>query len=257
MIHRDIKPENLLVNLSDMGIKLCDFGFARSLPVTHKPDLTDYVATRWYRAPELLVGSLQYGPEVDMFAIGCIMAEITDGSPLLPGESELDQLSLMQRVLGPLTSDHLEAFFSNPRFQGTHIPSRLNRGTGISSIQQRFGVKISKSGMALLMWFLEQDPALRISADAAIRDPYFDGVWSSINARRIGRASTVYSCVPRTTSKIGLPPTIESRQSSTESLMSLPRANSKGESDLRATRAPIAHRINNLFPLNIRPSHAR
>lgn len=90
MIHRDIKPENLLLN-SDNTLKLCDFGFARMANQRGQP-FTDYVATRWYRAPELLLGSPNYGKPVDIWAIGCIMGEITDGNPLFPGESEIDQL---------------------------------------------------------------------------------------------------------------------------------------------------------------------
>ncbi len=65
VIHRDIKPENILVNLSDMSIKLCDFGFSRMVPMAKKPDLTNYVGTRWYRSPERLVGCANYGTPVD------------------------------------------------------------------------------------------------------------------------------------------------------------------------------------------------
>lgn len=68
-------------------------------------DLTDYVATRWYRAPELLLGDTGYGKSVDLWAIGCIMGELIDGQPLFPGESEIDQLYVIQKVLGPLTQE--------------------------------------------------------------------------------------------------------------------------------------------------------
>ena len=88
VIHRDIKPENLLVN-PDGSLKICDFGFARTLPIKGT-QLTDYVATRWYRAPELLLGSNSYSKPVDIWAIGCIMGELVDGQPLFPGESEID-----------------------------------------------------------------------------------------------------------------------------------------------------------------------
>ena len=83
------------------SLKICDFGFARVLNNRVGSGLTDYVATRWYRAPELLLSNY-YGKEVDIWAIGCIMGEITDGDALFPGESEIDQLFCIQKILGPL-----------------------------------------------------------------------------------------------------------------------------------------------------------
>jgi cyclin-dependent kinase-like len=102
VIHRDIKPENLLINPKRKELKICDFGFARVLNSKAGAGLTDYVATRWYRAPELLL-SPHYGKEVDIWAAGCIMGEITDGEALFPGESEIDQLFCIQKILGKLT----------------------------------------------------------------------------------------------------------------------------------------------------------
>ncbi len=104
MIHRDIKPENLLINPKKKELKICDFGFARVLDKKAIGlGLTDYVATRWYRAPELLLSN-HYGKEVDIWAAGCIMGEISDGDALFPGESEIDQLFCIQKILGKLTS---------------------------------------------------------------------------------------------------------------------------------------------------------
>lgn len=96
IIHRDIKPENLLIS-GEQTLKLCDFGFARILPQPHQQRdsqgaLTEYVATRWYRSPELLLGTLQYGKPADLWAVGCIIAEISTGQPVFPGESEIDQV---------------------------------------------------------------------------------------------------------------------------------------------------------------------
>lgn len=100
-IHRDIKPENLLVSTEGI-LKICDMGFA-----TLKADgpLTDYVATRWYRPPELLLGG-DYGPEIDIWAVGCILAELTDGQPLFPGADEVDQLYQTISGLGNLPEEH-------------------------------------------------------------------------------------------------------------------------------------------------------
>ncbi len=98
IIHRDIKPENLLIT-NDFQLKLCDFGFARNFNRNKKEHLTDYVATRWYRSPELLISNGAYGPEVDFWAIGCIMGELSDGNPLFPGENDIDQINCIVKVL--------------------------------------------------------------------------------------------------------------------------------------------------------------
>ncbi|CAO2604352.1 Cyclin-dependent kinase-like 4 [Lemmus lemmus] len=94
----DVKPENILITKQGM-IKICDFGFARILTVPGDA-YTDYVATRWYRAPELLVGDTKYGSSVDIWAIGCVFAELLTGHPLWPGQSDVDQLYLIIRTLG-------------------------------------------------------------------------------------------------------------------------------------------------------------
>jgi cyclin-dependent kinase-like len=114
VIHRDIKPENLLISL-DHRLKLCDFGFARTLAKTNTSPITDYVATRWYRAPELLLGNGLYDKKIDIWAIGCIMGELIDGKPLIPGDSDLDQLHRTVKLLGPLTDDQLGMLRKNPR----------------------------------------------------------------------------------------------------------------------------------------------
>ena len=142
VIHRDIKPENLLVSL-DNTLKLCDFGFARTMP-QRGAALTDYVATRWYRAPELLLAWEQngqayaaYGQAVDMWAIGCIMGELIDGQPLFPGESEIDQLYLIQRVrtltmLHLHISNHALPFMMPQCTCGVVLLSLLTSGVGSS-----------------------------------------------------------------------------------------------------------------------------
>ncbi|XP_076888106.1 serine/threonine-protein kinase MHK-like [Bidens hawaiensis] len=94
--HRDLKPENLLV--TDNTIKIADFGLARE--VSSSPPFTDYVSTRWYRAPEVLLQSSSYTPAIDMWAVGAILAELFTSYPMFPGESEIDQLYKICCVLG-------------------------------------------------------------------------------------------------------------------------------------------------------------
>jgi len=87
-MHRDIKPENFLVSEDGKQVKLADFGLAKSFK--EKVNLTEYVSTRWYRAPELALLSKNYNQQVDVFALGCIMGEMYLGRPLFPGRTEAD-----------------------------------------------------------------------------------------------------------------------------------------------------------------------
>ncbi|ETO05800.1 cyclin-dependent kinase-like protein [Reticulomyxa filosa] len=185
IIHRDIKPENLLINVSPQPLlKLCDFGFARIIDNNDNDDnngnnnnnhqqqsLTDYVATRWYRAPELLLGFKNYNKPIDIWAIGCIVAELIDSQPLFPGESDLDQLFLIRKVLGPLTEQQKELFSKNPRFLGATLPEIANPQT----LSRRYqGHKTFHSSLlSLLKGLLEMDETQRLTIEQAHQHPYF------------------------------------------------------------------------------------
>ncbi|KIH62215.1 hypothetical protein ANCDUO_07503 [Ancylostoma duodenale] len=95
--HRDMKPENIMCNGTEL-VKIADFGLARE--VRSKPPYTDYVSTRWYRAPEILLRSTSYNSPIDIWALGCIMAELYMLRPLFPGTSELDQLFKIVTIMG-------------------------------------------------------------------------------------------------------------------------------------------------------------
>jgi len=106
VLHRDLKPGNLLVN-SDCGLKICDFGLARglSLPpedpeISKAAMMTEYVATRWYRAPEIMLSSSNYSKAIDIWSIGCIFAELLSGKVLFPGKDYVHQMSLIINILG-------------------------------------------------------------------------------------------------------------------------------------------------------------
>lgn len=99
--HRDMKPENLLVTKKNV-VKIADFGLARE--IRSSPPYTDYISTRWYRAPEILLRSTNYNSGVDIFALGCIMAELYNLNPLFTGDSQIDQLNKIIAVLGTIPS---------------------------------------------------------------------------------------------------------------------------------------------------------
>jgi cyclin-dependent kinase-like len=135
--------------------------------------MTDYVATRWYRSPELLLGYSDYGPEVDMWAIGCIMGELSDGQPLFPGDSEMDMLYLIQKVLGALTPEQQESFNKNPRFLGLKFPSDV---TKLETLEKKYTGKLSKNALSLMTGLLKMDPTERFTGEQALAHPYFDDI---------------------------------------------------------------------------------
>ncbi|XP_044176321.1 cyclin-dependent kinase-like 5 isoform X1 [Acropora millepora] len=167
VIHRDIKPENLLIS-KDGVLKLCDFGFARAMTVNGSGQFTDYVATRWYRSPELLLGA-PYGKPVDMWAIGCILGELSDGQPVFPGESEIDQLFTIQKVLGALPPDQMEMFYNNPRFKGLKFPTSIVPQT----LGRKYAGVISGIMLSFMQATLQLDPKERFSIIDAYNHPAF------------------------------------------------------------------------------------
>ncbi|KAG9481140.1 hypothetical protein GDO78_010408 [Eleutherodactylus coqui] len=186
-IHRDVKPENILITKHSV-IKLCDFGFARIL--TGPSDYyTDYVATRWYRAPELLVGDTQYGPPVDVWAIGCVFAELLSGVPLWPGKSDVDQLYLIRKSLGDLIPRHQQVFSTNQFFSGVSIPDPENT----EPLEQRFP-NISSHALGLMKGCLHMDPLERLTCLQLLEHPYFDSIRKEAGAakdpERISRKQT-------------------------------------------------------------------
>ena len=169
IIHRDVKPENLLIT-ENMELKLCDFGFARLISGSCTEKLTDYVATRWYRAPELLLTQGEYGKEVDYWAIGCIMGELVDGNPLFPGENEIDQIYCIQKVLGNLTEEQMDMFYNNPLFSGKNL---LNV-TKPETLQRRYMGKLNKVDISFMKGLLELDPKKRLNGKNVFSHPYFE-----------------------------------------------------------------------------------
>ena len=172
IVHRDIKPENLLVGSDDTAsdaLKLCDFGFARQLK-RHKANepLTDYVATRWYRAPELLYLK-QYSEAIDIWSAGCIFAEILGRKAFLQGKNYQDQLNVIFQVVGPPTEQDLEVV-PNPEVRD-YIRKMIKPGHKQVPLRERFP-KASDKALDLLHKMLAFNPHHRPSAADCLAHPY-------------------------------------------------------------------------------------
>ncbi|XP_072044482.1 mitogen-activated protein kinase 1-like [Amphiura filiformis] len=113
VLHRDLKPSNLLLNTT-CDLKICDFGLARIADPNHDHTgfLTEYVATRWYRAPEIMLNSKGYTKSIDIWSVGCILAEMLSNRPIFPGKHYLDQLNHILAILGSPTSDDLKCILN-------------------------------------------------------------------------------------------------------------------------------------------------
>jgi len=117
VLHRDLKPSNILLN-SNCDLKICDFGLARVSDPSqdHTGLLTEYVATRWYRAPEVMLNAKGYSKALDIWSVGCILGEMINNKPMFPGKHYLDQICKIQEVLGTPTKQEL-SFITNPKAQ--------------------------------------------------------------------------------------------------------------------------------------------
>ncbi|XP_074555010.1 uncharacterized protein LOC141811056 [Halichoeres trimaculatus] len=168
IIHRDIKPENILISQGGV-VKLCDFGFARTMTAPSDGAVyTDYVATRWYRAPELLVGDTKYGKPVDVWAVGCLLLEMLTGQPLFPGDSDLDQIYHIVRCFGNLTAHHQELFYRNPVFSGVRLP----QCSGKVQLEQRFP-SIPANALDIAQNCLQLDPENRAQCSELLEHTMF------------------------------------------------------------------------------------
>lgn len=162
--HRDMKPENLLCMGPEL-IKIADFGLARE--IRSRPPYTDYVSTRWYRAPEVLLRSSIYSSPIDLWAVGCIMAELYTLRPLFPGNSEVDEIFKICQVLGTVKkSDWPEGYqlaaamnFRFPQCVPTNLKTLIPNA--------------SNEAISIMRDLLQWDPQKRPTATQALRYPYF------------------------------------------------------------------------------------
>ncbi|CAF3646561.1 unnamed protein product [Rotaria socialis] len=171
--HRDVKPENILIK--DDILKLADFGSCRQ--TLSKQPYTEYISTRWYRAPECLLTDGFYRQEMDVWSAGCVMFEIITLRPLFPGSNELDQISKIHDILGTPSSITLDKFQHRNAAVDFNFPPR--RGTGIA----RHLTNCSPDAIDLINHLCIYDPDHRISAHHALQHPYFDAVRSQENGQ--------------------------------------------------------------------------
>lgn len=172
VIHRDLKPANLLVN-GDCHLKVADFGLARGYGGAAFQDqyLTEYVVTRWYRAPEIMCSSEAYDFKIDVWAAGCILAEMFLRSPIFPGEDYKKQLNIIFDILGSPKPEDLQCVTNEYALQ--YIQSLPHRDPiPLKAVIGREDV--NADALDLLDKMLQFDPAKRISIDDALNHPWFE-----------------------------------------------------------------------------------
>ncbi|KAG2052353.1 Pkinase-domain-containing protein [Suillus hirtellus] len=165
ILHRDLKPQNLLIDKKN-NLKLADFGLARAFGIPMRT-YTHEVVTLWYRAPEVLLGSRHYSTAIDMWSVGCIFAEmVMRGSPLFPGDSEIDQIFKIFRILGTPSEETWPGVTQLPDYKDTF--PRWSKQELKSVVPN-----LDEQGLDLLAHTLTYDTAKRISAKRALNHPYF------------------------------------------------------------------------------------
>nr|CAI5855102.1 unnamed protein product [Callosobruchus analis] len=174
--HRDLKPENILCSGPDL-VKIADFGLVRE--IRSRPPYTDYVSTRWYRAPEVLLHSTTYSSPIDLWAVGCIAAEIYTYRPLFPGTTETDQLYKICAILGTPDKNKWPECYQLAGAVGFKFPYFAK--TPLSDVVPQ----ASPNALVLMEQLLEWNPAHRPTAQVALKHQFFHvGQYSALQGSR-------------------------------------------------------------------------
>jgi len=175
VLHRDLKPPNLLLN-SNCDLRICDFGLARIADpeYDHTGALTEYVATRCYRAPEVMLNAKGYSKSMDMWSIGCIVAEMLSNRPIFPGKNYLDQIQKIQEVLGTPTPDET-TFILNPKARAflESLPNQPRKPW--ARMYPR--AEGTPGAFDLLDKLLAFDPRKRITVEEALAHTYMEAYY--------------------------------------------------------------------------------
>ncbi|KAG2594981.1 hypothetical protein PVAP13_5KG034400 [Panicum virgatum] len=163
--HRDVKPQNVLVDPLTHQVKLCDFGSAKVL-IPGEPNIS-YICSRYYRAPELIFGATEYTTSIDIWSAGCVLAELLLGQPLFPGESAVDQLVEIIKVLGTPTREEIRCM--NPNYTEFRFPQ-----IKAHPWHKIFHKRMPPEAIDLASRLLQYSPNLRCSALDACAHPFFD-----------------------------------------------------------------------------------
>ncbi|XP_075154286.1 uncharacterized protein LOC142227931 isoform X2 [Haematobia irritans] len=163
--HRDIKPQNLLLDPETAVLKLCDFGSAKQL--LHGEPNVSYICSRYYRAPELIFGAINYTTKIDVWSAGCVLAELLLGQPIFPGDSGVDQLVEVIKVLGTPTREQIREM--NPNYTEFKFPQIKSHPW-----QKVFRIRTPPEAINLVSQLLEYTPSARITPLKACAHPFFD-----------------------------------------------------------------------------------
>ncbi|XP_070780114.1 mitogen-activated protein kinase 3 [Enoplosus armatus] len=170
VLHRDLKPSNLLINTT-CDLKICDFGLARIADPEHDHTgfLTEYVATRWYRAPEIMLNSKGYSKSIDIWSVGCILAEMLSNKPIFPGKHYLDQLNHILNIIGSPSADDLNCIIN---MKARNYLQALPEKPKVPF--EKIYPKADSKALDLLSRMLTFNPIKRISVEEALAHPYLE-----------------------------------------------------------------------------------
>mmetsp|Transcript_21045 Transcript_21045/g.33943 ORF Transcript_21045/g.33943 Transcript_21045/m.33943 type:complete len:538 (+) Transcript_21045:77-1690(+) len=188
IFHRDVKPENLL--LLDDEIKLADLGSCRG--IYSRQPYTEYISTRWYRAPEILLTDGYYNFKMDLFAAGCVWFEIVALFPLFPGQTEMDQIQKIHNVLGTPSNELLtKKFKRNASHMDFNFPEK--KGRGIETLVPHADPEV----VELMKKLIKYDPDERVLARQALKEPYFKDLRDAEKERLAGGGQPLANAVER------------------------------------------------------------